>query len=69
MQESRYNGSEVLIERATPDQIHRALRNPENQSVLVGAPGAVITSVTGARYEVQKDGSFKRLDKKRKRVR
>jgi len=63
MQETRYTGIQLMTERATPEQIQKAIANPENQSVLVGAPGAHLTSKTGAEYVVQRDGSLKRTNK------
>ncbi len=63
MQENRYDGTEVLTEKATSEQVHRALANPANKTVSVHNSGSVIKSITGAQYEVQKDGSLRRINK------
>ncbi len=63
MQEYR---PEDEIDRLTDDptlsQVAEALADEGTRAVTLHKPGEVVTLRDGSRYEVQKDGSWKRLE-------
>lgn len=58
MQEKRYDGSVVLTDRATQEQILAALGDPSNQVVALHKPGSAVTLPDGREYVCQADGSW-----------
>lgn len=70
MHESYRDGSERLIDAGavTPEVVKQAQDNPEVTSYSFHKPGSVLQAHDGRRYEVQKDGSWKVLNKPRSRV-
>lgn len=60
MQESRYDGSEVLTGRPTPEQIERAIADPRNRAVAIHKPGSSV-KFGEDEYIVQFDGTWKRV--------
>lgn len=46
MQESRYDGSVILTDRATPEQLLAALGDPRNKTVAAHKPGSASCSGT-----------------------
>jgi hypothetical protein len=70
MQESYRNGSTFLIDAkaVTPKRIKAAQDNPNVTSYSFHKPGSVFTTRDGRQYEVQKDGSWRVLNKPRSRV-
>ena len=69
MQEQRIDGSSVLSTIAQNELINAemsnafmlAIRDPMNRSVALHKPGSIVELKGGARYEVQKNGSWRRV--------
>lgn len=61
MQESRYDGSVILTDRATPEQLLAALGDPRNKTVAAHKPGSAVKLPDGSEFVAQADGSWARL--------
>jgi len=61
MQETRYDGDVVLTDRATQEQVERAMSDPSNKVVALHKPGSEVTLRDGSKYVCQADGSWKRV--------
>jgi carbon monoxide dehydrogenase subunit G len=64
MQEMRRDGSERLTAKATVEQLHRAMQDPDNREIRLHFPGSIITTRKGnksAKFRVEEDGSLTRV--------
>ena len=66
MQEIRYDGTELLtrlsdIKAERDAQIKRAMDNQKNAQVKVFNVGAIIAHSDGTQYEIQENGSWKKV--------
>ncbi len=64
MQEHYRDGSEYLQPSVTIKDVERSLVNPKVDRLTLHKPGSVVEMPSGAKYEVQKDGSWRRLPEK-----
>jgi len=63
MQEIRWNDDEYFSGPVSKEEKTAALLNPRNKKVMLLSPGSEITLQSGARYVVQGDGSWRRIDR------
>jgi hypothetical protein len=70
MQATYRNGDIALIDAkaATPERVKKIQNDPNVVSYGFHKPGSVFEMRDGRRYEVQKDGSWRVLNKPRSRV-
>lgn len=61
MQETRWNDDEYLSGPKSLKDLERAMHDRHNRTVALHKPGAIVELGSGARYEVQADGSWRRL--------
>lgn len=61
MQENHYDGSVILTDRATPEQLLAALGDPRNKTVAAHNPGSAVKLPDGSEFVAQADGSWARL--------
>lgn len=61
MQEIRYDGSQVLTDSATKQQILQALGDPTNKVVALHKPGSAVTLPDGSEFVAQVDGTWARM--------
>ena len=63
MQEIREDGSELLTDSVSKDQIMQAIDNPINRSVHIHKPGSTFyDTISGKKFTVLPDGRLKMLD-------
>ena len=62
MEERRYDGSQHLTDNPDVEEIKRALADAENRSVRLHRAGEIIEGPKGKVYQVQQDGSWRRID-------
>lgn len=61
METKRYDGDNILTDYASLSQVEKALRDKHTKSVTLHKPGEIITHSDGKRYQVQNNGSWKKL--------
>ncbi len=61
MQEQSYEGLNKLTDNATTKQILDAIENPTNRFTAIHNIGSRITMADGRQYEVQSNGSWKKV--------
>lgn len=64
MQETRYDGKEIITIFPTEEQIDKASKNPKNKTVTLHNVGSHVHMVDGTVYEVQENGSWKKIKTK-----
>jgi len=64
MQETRYDGKEVLTRFPTEEQVKKAVNDPKNKTVTLHNVGSHIKTADGAIYEVQQNGAWKKIKDK-----
>lgn len=63
MQEHRPDlPDDILVDHPTNKRIREALNDPRVPAVTLWKPGQIVELRSGSRYEVQADGSWKRLE-------
>ena len=62
MQEHIPDAPNILTDHPTQEQVMDALRDPRNTGVTLHKPGSIVTLESGRRYEVMKDGSWRKLE-------
>lgn len=60
MQETKWNDDEYLSGNVNDEKLRAALTDKRNRSVTIHKPGSVVKLPSGAEYEVQADGSWRR---------
>ena len=64
MQEKTWDNDDVLVNHPTTDQINEAIANPNNKYIAFHKPGSIVTTKSGAVYEIQSDGSWRKVKPK-----
>jgi len=61
VQEIRYDGSQILTDSVTQEQILAALGDPSNKTVALHKPGSAVMLPDGSEFVAQANGSWARL--------
>ena len=61
MQEKKYDGSEILTDKATIDNFADALKQEANKMVALHKPGSTIKLKDRSFYRVDKDGAWQKI--------
>lgn len=61
MHEVKYNGEETLSDNKTVDDLALAIQDAKVKSAALHKPGSIVEMSDGKRYEVQKNGCWKKL--------
>ena len=61
MEERHWDDSARLSDKKTIEDMRKAMHDPNNKSVALHKPGSIVKMSDGTEYEVQQDGSWKKL--------
>lgn len=62
MQETRFDDSQKLTDRATLSDFMDAIKRTDNKMVAMHKPGSIITPPNGVQYLVDETGAWQRIE-------